>query len=434
MPERVRVFLSHSFHEEDRQFVDWFKAFLKKPRFHFDIQTAEYWKPKQFGRKIEEMVEWADITLGLFTRRSQDTATGTWLPPPYVISECSYALGRNRDLEFKGVHGFVEAGIEHKSLGLATARGEEFPSFDRKDWMTGNTAKLEGFMAELLARYAKSSIKKPVPPYRQKYLKKTGEIYRNGTVVVKNTTTIAINDAAALQRQNNGIEHRIWLPNNRCVFPPFEDMAGQPLTNRLTIPVFYWHLIRRNERRLDTNLTLAGITQTDREIAFVLVFPFNLKNHDELTYQYIWSMPRLFAPYEDDLRPDEYCELAMRTNHGKIGTAVFRLKFEREGRLGHAVPLFSKDPFVLYTMSSTEESLAGESTPLHRTEDESYWEIFEERQQDLNGAIILRWRPSSQAAVQHALDSAPLRRAPQLAITVTPQDEAQADRKTARRS
>jgi hypothetical protein len=109
VPDKLRVFVSHSFEDRDREFVDHVLTLLKQRKFHFDVRTARPAEGGPFPDKIEGQIEWADITFGLFTQKFADE-TGHPLPPPYVISECSYALGRYRDVERKAVHGFVEKG------------------------------------------------------------------------------------------------------------------------------------------------------------------------------------------------------------------------------------------------------------------------------------------------------------------------------------
>src|SRR5574341_1232742 len=114
--ERLKVFVSHSFDEGDQAVIEKLLSIIQQRKFNFEVRTARNPEPRRFGSKIEDWVDWADVTFGLFTRKYRDPNTNWWLPPPYVISECSYALGRYRDLESKGVHGVVEEGIRHQDL------------------------------------------------------------------------------------------------------------------------------------------------------------------------------------------------------------------------------------------------------------------------------------------------------------------------------
>src|ERR1017187_11010798 len=53
MPDKLRVFVSHSFEDRDRELVDRVLALLKQRRFHFDVRTARPAEGGPFPDKIE---------------------------------------------------------------------------------------------------------------------------------------------------------------------------------------------------------------------------------------------------------------------------------------------------------------------------------------------------------------------------------------------
>jgi hypothetical protein len=406
VPDKLRVFVSHSFEDRDREFVDHVLTLLKQRKFHFDVRTARPAEGGPFPDKIEGHIEWADITFGLFTQKFADE-TGHPLPPPYVISECSYALGRYRDVERKAVHGIVEKGINHAHLGLPTGNGSEFPVFTREQIIKGDTAFLEHYLTDLYHRYAGQGRGRP-HPYRQRYLKKTVEIYRTGLAVFKNTVTMAVSDADSLRKRGNYFDHSIWLPSDRAVFPPFQTMLETPISQRLQKPMFYCRFIKLGKVPSEKPLRLESVSQRDRHIGFRVYMPFEVKSNDLVTYNYAWSMPAVFRSFEEEFSGEEdYDQVALRTNHGEIRDAVFRLKFEREGQHAYSPDLFSKAPFALYSLIPTEDALAAaEPEAVTRVEPESTWEIYEIRQSRLDGAVSIRWRPGSKARFERELGTA----------------------------
>jgi hypothetical protein len=324
----------------------------------------------------------------------------------YVISECSYALGRYKDVEQKAVHGIVEKGIEHAHLGLPTGNGSEFPVFTREQVINGETGFLEHYLTDLYHRYGGQARGRP-HPYRQRYLKKTVEIYRSGLGVFKNTVTMVVSDADFIRKRGNYFDHTIGLPSDRAVFPPFQRMLETPISQRLQSPMFYCRLIKSGKVPMETPLKVESISQRDGHIAFRVHMPFEVKSNDLVTYNYAWSMPAVFRSFEEEFcDEDDYDQVALRTNHGTIKDAVFRLKFEREGQHGHSPVLFSKAPFALYSLRPTEDALAAaDPEGVTRVEPESTWEIYEIRQGNLDGAVSVRWRPGSKARFERELGS-----------------------------
>jgi len=406
MPDKLRVFVSHSFEDCDREFVDQVLALLKQRRFHFDVRTALPAEGGPFPEKIEGQIDWADITFGVFTKKFADEA-GHAVPPPYVISECSYALGRYKDVERKAVHGIVERGINHAHLGLPTGNGAEFPTFTREQVINGETALLEHYLTDLYHRYGGQGQGRP-HPYRQRYLKKTVEIYRTGLGVFKNTVTMAVSDADFIRKRGNYFDHSIWLPSDCAVFPPFQRMLETPISQRLQNPMFYCRFIKLGKVAMEEPLKVESVSQRDRHIAFRVYMPLNVKSNDLVTYNYAWSMPAVFRSFEEEFSGEEdYDQVALRTNHGAIRDAVFRLKFEREGQHAYSPGLFSKAPFALYSLRPTEDALAAaDPEEVTRVEPESTWEIYEIRQRDLDGAVSIRWRPGSKGRFERELGTA----------------------------
>jgi hypothetical protein len=219
---------------------------------------------------------------------------------------------------------------------------------------------------------------------------------------------MAVSDADSLRKRGNYFDHSIWLPSDRAVFPPFQTMLETPISERLQKPMFYCRFIKLGKVPSEKPLRLESVSQRDRHIGFRVYMPFEVKSNDLVTYNYAWSMPAVFRSFEEEFSGEEdYDQVALRTNHGEIRDAVFRLKFEREGQHAYSPDLFSKAPFALYSLIPTEDALAAaEPEAVTRVEPESTWEIYEIRQSRLDGAVSIRWRPGSKARFERELGTA----------------------------
>lgn len=408
MTPKLRVFLAHSFAESDREFVDRFKAFLQQRRFQLDVRTAESPQPRPFGKKIGDLIDWADVTIGLFSRRYRDPDTERWLPTPYVVSECSYALGRYKEIDGKGVYGFVEKGLRHSDLGLPTAGGEEFPVFKREDFKAGAPpAELGQYVSRLSGSYLKATGTEPKRYYKQKSLRKTVTVYRNGRGYFKNTATFIVQNARLFKSHGNGIEHSLWVPNKPAQLPDFEVMADTPLTKRLAAPVFSCAFLARGNRRMEQPMTLELLEQNSNTIRFRAIFPFPVKDNDILTYQYVWGVPNMFRAFEEEMEGDnDYDEVGVRTTHGEIGNVELRVKFEREAVRGRRPTLFSKEPFVVFSYTPKEDGILSEPESVGKIERNADYEIYERTVNELHGAMLIRWRPVSKATMERELGAA----------------------------
>jgi hypothetical protein len=401
---KVKIFLACSFAPDDQDLVGHMQRLLTSKRFNFEVRTARSPEARGIGDKISELIDWADVTLGLFSRRFRDPDTGDWLPPFYVVSECSYALGRYLGNEAKGVYGLVEEGIKHSNLGLPTAAGAELPSFNRSE-IGGDRLPplLEAYFFDLNHRYGSQRASGPQAFLRQRQVLKTVEVYRSGCGVFKSTVEIFVSNPAQIAEQGNRVQHTIWLPQGQ--FPPFAEMTATSIRERTLRPIFSSVFIARGGKRLPQPMRAHLVNQEDRLITFQLEFPFKVKNNDVLTYHYLWSMPGAFHRFEEELgSEDAYDQVSLRVPFGKIGTARLRLKFERETVQGFSPPLFSKEPFVQFSISDTEQGLLLEPTAVSSLYEDATWEVYEWSSESLAHALVMRWRPVSRSTLNEVVE------------------------------
>lgn len=405
MQPKVKVFVSHSFDSDDKHDVAKILAFLRLSKFHLEVLTARSPEARKIGDKIEGLVAWADVTFGIFTKRYRDGESEVWVPPPYVLTECAYAKGQYAGNAYKGVHGLVEAGVKHTDLGLLTISGDEFPPFQRQQFSRGETATFEAFLMTLQKRYGPAALIPPKRPYKQREVRKTVEILRNGTAVFKHTVTIGVYQPDPVSKR--GILHELWAPQGAPNLPPLEEMARVPLVKHHDQASFSCSCIRKNAETINMPMRVERHQQDARSIRFRLRFPFELRSSDVLCYQYVWSLPKAFATCEEDLGARGYNEIPLRTPHGPITDAILKVKFEREIVHGASAELFSKKPFLLYSYTQNEDAFAlEEPTPVPLVEYDAMWEIYQAHIPHLQNAVLLRWQPSSRATIREALRSA----------------------------
>jgi hypothetical protein len=405
MQPKLKVFVSHSFDANDSDDIAQILAFLRAPKFHFEVVTARSPEAEQIGSKVERFVGWADVTFGIFTKRYRDDASEVYVPPPYVLTECAYAKGQYAGNPFKGVHGLVESGVKHSDLALLAVSGEEFPLFRREQFRRGETRAIEQFLMTLHKRYGQSGLAAPKRPYKQREVRKTVEILRNGTAVFKHTVTIAIHHPESIIKR--GVLHQLWAPMGAPDLPALEEMARVPLVKRHEQATFSCACIRKNEETVNIPMEIKSLRREASWIQFRLAFPFQTKSNDVLCYQYLWSLPRAFPTCEEDLKTQDYNEVSLRTPHGPITEAIVKLKFEREVVHGAAPELFSKKPFLTYSLTHVEDGFAAdEPTPVPLVEYDATWEIYQASIPNLQNAVTLKWRPSSRATIRNAIRAA----------------------------
>lgn len=126
---KIRVYVSRSFHEEDRFVRDAILSALENPaitnRCSVEVYDSEPAQDGQLFDRIRSDISVAHWVVCIYTRRH--TVEGNqYVPAPYVVSEASFALALNKELAL-----FVEQGIKKADLGLIDARNDRLFEFDR---------------------------------------------------------------------------------------------------------------------------------------------------------------------------------------------------------------------------------------------------------------------------------------------------------------
>ncbi len=142
---RLKAFVGRSFLPEDDSVWHEIRDILESFRpMGFQFEDAREAQPKPVSEKVREGIERNDTYIGILTRRGPiqpatpampihrrlwaavmgRTAVGRWSPPPWVVQESGYALGKGKQVLL-----LIEEGVDFPSSNLAADR--EWIAFKR---------------------------------------------------------------------------------------------------------------------------------------------------------------------------------------------------------------------------------------------------------------------------------------------------------------
>ena len=421
MEKKDTIFFSHSFDEKapawstvsDAKIAESFAKLLKK-RWHVESGTPNLAQP--IGDKVVEAIDKSRATIAIFTGKSQiQGIENKFCAPPWVLCECSYALGRFKHGNYI-VAGFREKGVDPQSLAMVTAGGMEVPEFDRND-LDGSATRINRYLNDLEKRMKQGDpgqVSFLDPPYVQKELQKIFIIYRNGFGTVQNIATILIKDPDRFMGEGlmGKIEHRIWAHNGK--FPSLNEMKKVTTDNRKR-QAFFNAKLNSHSGGIGTHLFAEEVAHDDTEIRFNLNFmqgdgsQLKVKANDTIKYQYAWGIPNMFRTVEEDFEPvvpnvvntNTYDLAEFEANHGKISRLEIEVRFERESSCSEEKQLFSKSPFYSTTHSFATNPAWSPPTDLEKhsgdpDEYDMWYQIYKfPQKKDFDGKVRIAWRPSS---------------------------------------
>ena len=358
------IFFSHSFDDKspnwsdksDKEIANWFENELKR-KWRVISGTPNQAQP--IGDKVIDAIDESVATFALFTRKNKiESAQEKYTTSPWVLCECSYALGRFKHSKYI-VGGFREKGVDVSSLGMLTIGGMEIPEFDRNQ-LEDSRRRLQQYLGDLENRITQGDPgqRSFTDSYCQTALNKIFIVYRNGFGTIQNIVTCVIRDADAFYQVNKGkIEHRIW--SHYESLPTLAEMMDVSVDRRKNQAFFNARLDYQPHKNIQAHLRINESVRDGNGMNFTVEFvdergqPFKLKNNDTIEYQYAWGMPNMYKIREDDLEePDNeqvdatsYNLAEVEANHGKINNLSIELRFERGANFKENIELFSKSPF-----------------------------------------------------------------------------------------
>lgn len=119
--QATRIFVGHSFAEQDKPFVDSLLELLRAAGL--EVLTGEAPQEGRISDKVRTRIEAADVFLGVFTRGTRLRGRRTYNTSAWVIDEKAYAYAKNKRLLL-----LKETGVE----SLGGIQGDyEYVEFDR---------------------------------------------------------------------------------------------------------------------------------------------------------------------------------------------------------------------------------------------------------------------------------------------------------------
>jgi hypothetical protein len=412
------IFFSHSFDEivpswsdkSDKTIAMWFEDELKK---RWKVTSGKPNQAQPIGDKVIEAIDESLATFALFTRKTKiEGSDERYTTSPWVLCECSYALGRFRQAKYI-VAGFREKGVEPTSLGMLTVDGMEIPEFDRND-LESSRKNLQKYLADLENRISRGEPGQQsfTDSYEQLELTKIFIIYRNGFGTTQNIITCKIKDAEAFYQQDKGVlHHRIWSFQENL--PSFADMMKVSVDQRKSSAFFNARLEDQPHRNINAKLSIKKLSRDEKALNFSVQFVdennrlFKLKNNDIIRYQYAWGMPNMYKVFEEELEnPDgdkidssSYNLAEVQANYGKINKMNLELRFERGATYEKNLELFSKRPFYKESHSfsgdkwSDSQSFANSLD--YPDEHKMWYEVYKLTKTNFLGKLRIAWRPKS---------------------------------------
>ena len=419
MPEKLKVFIAHSFDKStpegetrtDANVADWFIRLLRNRPLSFQVLTGARPVPAPIDEKVAADIADCGCVIGVFTKRHHDHQLKRWLPSQFVLCECASAIGFYYNTN-KLICGFYEKGIDPKDLALVTVSGLELVEFTRDDLEKDKNRfvdylkRLPDLVATGAARESQLPLFHP-KPYVQQRLYKIYTVYRNGRVTVQNLNTMLLTDAPRfLSEEERKITHEIW--HRRAEIPSLDDMAATQISERTKKPFLNAILRSINQKKINTPLGVIPVRHDGTRAYFKLSFAnlaecgVKLKNQDILRYQYAWGLPCAYPTNEGELaepavkrqiNEDAYCMAEVFASHALIRELVFELRFER----GHG-EFFSKSPFFQTTATFgdlPQWSLPRDMPKVEEEDHEMWFQTYKLAERNFNGRIRVLWRPSS---------------------------------------
>jgi len=395
--EKIKIFVAFSYDAQDKPLTDKIIDFISKDEFGFEPYVAINHPEVAFlDAQIQKNIHKSEGIFAIFTKRFTATETNGetfMLPPPMVISETSFAMGRHYNVKKKACVGMVEDGIKINSriLGLIVLRPLRLIPFNREKILNK-----KGYLGKILRPYLISfkkeitnEITKKAHPYVQSNLEKIVYIYEDGTAISEITSRIIIRNANDFQ----GIDHIIFLNTPGKVFPLFDNML-KCMPKEKPQEFFFSSLLKRINND-EINEPFDIIERENREpqkIPFTLKIPSQyiseggFQPSDTIDYQYAWSFPNLYRCQKSDNGKIFFDEIRAQSTYGELEKITLKLAVEKGFK-------FSKTPFLKKSSSTDDLATFGTEFPFDNIEKSVIYDTYSYSEDNFFGTLKAEWSP-----------------------------------------
>jgi len=394
---KIKIFIAFSYDKQDKPLTDKIINFISKEEFGFEPYIVGDNPEVDFlDSQIQEKINESEGIFAIFTKRftATDTKGGiSILPPPMVISESSFAMGRHYGIKKKACAGMVEDGIEinSRTLGLIESRSLRLVPFNREK-ILNKKGYLKNILQPYLISFKKAiteEITKKAHSYVQSNLEKIIYIYEDGTAISEITCRVIIKNVNDFQ----GIDHIIFLNTLDKELPSFEEMLKN-IPREKPSEFFFSSLINKINNE-EINKPFDVIERENRKpqkIPITLKIPSQyipkrgLQNGDTIDYQYAWSFPNLYRSQKSDNDKYVYDETRVQSTYGELERVSLKLAVEKCFK-------FSKAPFLKKSSSIDDSATFSAEFPFNNVEKSIIYDIYSYSEENFFGTLKAEWIP-----------------------------------------
>jgi len=395
--DKIKIFVAFSYDSQDKPLTDKIINFISKEEFGFEPYIVGQHRDVSFlDEQIQKNIHESDGIFAIFTKRY--TAEGpnkehSLLPPPMVISESSFAMGRHYGLHKKAYAGMFETGIEPQSrdLGLIVMRPLRLIPFDREKILHER-----GYLREILEDYLKDFKQKIVeesekqsPPYIQNTIDKTIYLYNNGTAISEIHSRVVIVNATDF----DGIDHLIYLNAPNKNLPSFDKMLKESPSEKPD-KHFFSALIKKFNNK-EINIPFEVIEKpgrSNKKIPLTLKLPFDklsvkdVRPNDVIEYEYAWGYPHLFRTKIATTKEPKYDEIRLQSTYGRLDNIGLKLVVEKGFN-------FSKKPFLSKSLSLNDSASFDRELKFNKIDVSIIYDTYSYYEDNFFGTIRVQWTP-----------------------------------------
>ncbi len=282
----LTAFLSYSFSEEDNEIKNFFYQLLEE--HNINVLTGEPEDATTISGKIYPKIDKSDFVVGVFTSR-YSTDSG-YMPPPAVISELSYAKGKN-----KPIYGFREKEVNLNSLGLLAHEGLNLPTFTR-DNLSQERTKCKQYIEHLNILKQKGLREN----FKYSIYSKDVTVYSNGYGVIRFRCKILTKSETF-----RSVLHYFALGDSAIKdlkIPSRDKLNSNNITSRWqNEPFLNFKLINSHDTQInESDIDINFLKYTEEDFKFHIRFP-KIDKNQYITYEWAVGFPNLFPVNSKDL-------------------------------------------------------------------------------------------------------------------------------------
>jgi hypothetical protein len=272
----MKIFLSHSFEDRDKEVVKWFSDFLPTAVEGIEIMSTKNPELKEIWPKIQKDIRESIAVVCLFTKDMKVERKNLWKPKDWVVSEAIYSFSIGRPTFI-----FLEKGVRMRGIPEL----KEYVPFRRGD------NELEKIRGDAI-KYLRSIL---TPFIGQDYCVECCEnrnyIHKDRHGLVESIVTLR-----ATSDEFSKIKYGFALvgPPYNAKFPKWHDLKKSKYKDRFSKATFFAEVLDDFGIRRKIQIGEPEISNNGRKIDISMNFTPRLKAGERVQYIWGWSHPRMY--------------------------------------------------------------------------------------------------------------------------------------------